>query len=181
LSKIKEEVRSSVNILVELRTMRGSRHNDGEKPMKKLFIATTMLFTALPFTFDGVTPTVSKAHAIIGRPLTPFSVAGVHRRAVRRTYGIGANLGYSGYYHRNFGPYAYNRLGYGTGYYPSYGYGYGTGYRYPSYGYGFGTGYSYPSYGYGYGTGYSYPSYGYGYGRGIVRRGVYAAAWRNWR
>jgi len=63
-----------------------------------------MLFAALPFTFDGVTPTVSKAHAIIGRPLTPFSVAGVHRRAVRRTYGIGANRGYRGFYHRNFGP-----------------------------------------------------------------------------
>jgi hypothetical protein len=62
--------------------------------MKKLLIGTAMLFTALPFTFDGVTPTVSKAHAIIGRPLTPGSFAGVHRRAMRRTYGVGANLGY---------------------------------------------------------------------------------------
>jgi hypothetical protein len=52
-------------------------------------------------------------------------------------------------------------------------------YGYPSYGYGYGTGYSYPSYGYGYGTGYGYP--GYGYGSGIVRRGLYAAAWRHWR
>ena len=59
--------------------------------MKKLLIATAALCTALPFTFDGVTPTVSKAHAIIGRPLTPMSVAGVHRRAMRRTYGVGAN------------------------------------------------------------------------------------------
>jgi hypothetical protein len=109
------------------------------------------------------TPTVSKAHAIIGRPLTPFSVAGVHRRAIRRTYGIGANLGYSGYYHRNFGPYAYNRFGYGAGYY-------GAGY-----------GYGYPAYGYGYGTGYGYPAYGYGYRPGIVRRGLYARAWRHWR
>src|SRR6516225_7209412 len=78
--------------------------------MKNLLIGTAMLFTALPFTFDGVTPTVSKAHAIIGRPLTPFSVAGVHRRAVRRTFGVGANLGYRGFYHRNFGPYAYHRF-----------------------------------------------------------------------
>src|SRR6516225_762790 len=62
--------------------------------MKKLLIATAALCTALPFTFDGVTPTVSKAQAIIGRPLTPMSVAGVHRRAMRRTYGVGANLGY---------------------------------------------------------------------------------------
>jgi hypothetical protein len=30
-------------------------------------------------------------------------------------------------------------------------------------------------------TGYSYPAYGYGYGTGIVRRGLYAAAWRRWR
>jgi hypothetical protein len=167
-----------------------------EDSMKKLLIGTALLFTALPFTFDDVTPTVLKAHAIIGRPLTPMSVAGVHRRAMRRTYGVGANLGYhpvaraaaygavaagAGYYGAGYGGwgggYGY---GYGTGYsYPSYGYGYGTGYTYPSYGYG--TGYSYPSYGYGYGTGYSYPSYGYGYGRGIIRRGLYGAAWRNWR
>ena len=62
--------------------------------MKKLLIGTALLFTALPFTFDDVTPTVSKAQARIGRPLTPFSVAGVHRRAMRRTFGVGANLGY---------------------------------------------------------------------------------------
>jgi hypothetical protein len=82
--------------------------------MKKLLIGTAVLFTALPFSFDGVTPTVSKAHAVIGRPLTPFSVAGVHRRAVRRTFGVGANLGYRGVYHRNFGPYAYG-TGWGGG------------------------------------------------------------------
>ena len=62
--------------------------------MKKLVIGTALLVTALPFTFDGVTPTVSKAQAVIGRPLTPGSIAGVHRRAMRRTYGVGANLGY---------------------------------------------------------------------------------------
>jgi hypothetical protein len=82
----------------------------GRNLMKKILITTAVLFTALPFTFDGVAPTVSKAHAIIGRPLTPFSVAGVHRRAVRRTFGVGANLGYRGFYHRNFGPYAYHRF-----------------------------------------------------------------------
>ena len=66
--------------------------------MKKVLIATALLFTALPFTFDGVTPTVSKADARIGRPLTPLSVAGVHRRAVRRNFGVGANLGYRGFH-----------------------------------------------------------------------------------
>jgi len=62
--------------------------------MKKLLITTAVLCTALPFTFDGVTPTVSKADARIGRPGTAMSFAGVHRRAMRRTYGVGANLGY---------------------------------------------------------------------------------------
>jgi len=51
---------------------------------------------------------------------------------------------------------------------------YGYGYGYPAYGYGTG-------YGYGYGTGYGYPAYGYGYRPGIVRRGLYAHAWRHWR
>ena len=143
--------------------------------MKKLLIATAALCTALPFTFDGVTPTVSKAHAIIGRPLTPMSVAGVHRRAMRRTYGVGANLGY----HPVARAAAYGAAATGAGYYGAR-YGGWGGWGYPSYGYGYGTGYSYPSYGYGYGTGYSYP--GYGYGRGIVRRGLYGAAVaRHWR
>ena len=35
----------------------------------------------------------------------------------------------------------------------------------------------YPAYGYG----YSYPANMYGYRTGIVRRGLYAAAWRHWR
>ena len=39
------------------------------------------------------------------------------------------------------------------------------------------SGYGYPAYSYGYG----YPAYGYGYRPGIVRRGLYAAAWRRWR
>jgi hypothetical protein len=77
--------------------------------MKKLLIPAALLITALPLTFDGVTPTVAKAHAIIGRPLTPFSVAGVHRRMVRRTFGVGANLGYRGFYHRHYGAFAYHR------------------------------------------------------------------------
>jgi hypothetical protein len=97
--------------------------------MKKLLIGTALLFTALPFTFDGVTPTVSKAHAIIGRPLTPFSVAGVHRRAMRRTYGVGWRGGVG-----------YGRFGYGYGIrhpvaaaaiYRHRRFGYGYGFRHP--------------------------------------------------
>ena len=41
-----------------------------EDSMKKLLIGTALLLTGLPFTFDGVTPTVSKARAQIGRPIT---------------------------------------------------------------------------------------------------------------
>ena len=32
------------------------------------------------------------AHAIIGRPLTPFSYAGVARRTTRRMYGFGGPM-----------------------------------------------------------------------------------------
>jgi hypothetical protein len=88
--------------------------------MKKLLITTALLFTALPFTFDGATPTISKAHAIIGRPLTPFSVAGVHRRAMRRTYGLGWRGGVGGYGFRHpvaaAAIYRHRRFGYGYGF-----------------------------------------------------------------
>jgi hypothetical protein len=52
---------------------------------------------------NDVSPTtsgyfVSKAHAIIGRPVTPMSYAGVARRTTRReAYGAGAYGGYRGY------------------------------------------------------------------------------------
>ena len=47
------------------------------------------------FMIDDVSPTtsglfVTRAHAIIGRPLTPMSYAGVARRTTRRAYGAGA-------------------------------------------------------------------------------------------
>ena len=95
--------------------------------MKKLLIGTALLFTALPFTFDGVTPAVSKAHAIIGRPLTPGSFAGVHRRAMRRTYGVGANLGH----HPVARAAAVGAVAAGTGYYGAGygGWGWGGGWR----------------------------------------------------
>ena len=98
------------------------------------------------------------ASAVIGRPLTPLSVAGVHRRAERRAYRRGY-YGYGGYNHPyrysygTYRPYNYNGSGYGT--YQPYSYsgsGYGP-YR-PRYGY------AYQPYG---GYGYSQqPYYGYG-------------------
>ena len=140
----------------------------------------------------SVSLSLDRAAALIGHPLTPMSVAGVHRRAMRRTYGVGANLGY----HPVARAAAYGAVAAGAGYYGAGGwggYGYGTGYSYPSYSYGYGTGYSYPSYGYGTGytpfpgpfadwaTDYRYPFYGYGTGyRGayhpVVRHRIYATA-----
>jgi hypothetical protein len=87
---------------------------------------------------------VNKAQAIIGRPLTPFSVAGVARRTTRRAYR-------RAYY---YGGGAALAAGAAAGAY------YG-GYSYPGYssGYGYGA-YSDPGYysGYGYGSPY-YPYY----------------------
>ena len=62
-------------------------------------IGTAALFCAAPVSLQwspAKTPSLSlnTADARIGRPLTPMSFAGVHRRAMRRTYGVGANLGY---------------------------------------------------------------------------------------
>jgi hypothetical protein len=77
------------------------------------------------------------ASAVIGRPLTPMSVAGVNRRAHRRAYRQGY-YGYGAYHPYRYGygtyqPYTYYGAGYGS-YRPSYGYAYQpNGYR--SYGY----------------------------------------------
>jgi hypothetical protein len=61
------------------------------------------LLTAAPFSLQwpqkAVTLSLDSADARIGRPLTPFSVAGVHRRAYRRAvygaaaYGVGSYYG----------------------------------------------------------------------------------------
>jgi hypothetical protein len=54
-------------------------------------------------TVNDVAPTtsgyfVTKANALIGRPATPMSYAGVARRTTRReAYGVGAYGGYRGY------------------------------------------------------------------------------------
>ncbi len=62
----------------------------------------------------GLTLSIDKARARIGRPLTPGSIAGVHRRVERRSYRRG-NYGYGygyGYGHRRYGYYGYHRSGY---------------------------------------------------------------------
>jgi len=70
----------------------------------------------------GLTLSVDKARARIGHPLTPGSVAGVHRRVERRAYR-------RGYYGGGYGHYGYGYHRYGYGYRP---YGY---YGYRRYGY----------------------------------------------
>jgi hypothetical protein len=87
---------------------------------------------------------ITQAEARIGRPLTPFSIAGVARRTTRRAVVAGAIAG---------GAIAY---GYGSGYGYGYPYGYGSSYAY-GYPYSYG---GYSSYGYA----SSYPYYGASYG-----------------
>src|SRR5215470_5071471 len=75
----------------------------------------------------GLTLSLDKARAVIGRPLTPGSVAGVHRRYHRRAYrhGYYGPYGYYGHVHRPYGYYGYAHrpLYYGYGrLYGDYGY-----------------------------------------------------------
>jgi len=72
--------------------------------MKKTGIITTTLIggailAAVPISLHqsqekGLSLSVSSAYAVIGRPLTPGSVAGVNRRVHRRAY----RRGYYGHY-----------------------------------------------------------------------------------
>src|SRR5262245_42650678 len=78
-----------------------------------------------------VTLSVDSAAAVIGRPLTPFSIAGVHRRAERRAY----RRGYYGSGYGTYQPYSYYGSGYGT-YQPYSGYGYAY-QPWSGYGYGY--------------------------------------------
>ena len=132
------------------------------------------LLAAAPFSLQWsqktVTLSLDSADARIGRPLTPMSVAGVHRRAYRRAvygaaaYGVGSYYGASGY---GYGSYASGYPAYGYGPYASgYGYGYGSytsGYR----------GYGYRSL---YATAAGYPGYGYG-GWAARRVAIHRARW----
>jgi len=127
-------------------------------------IAGAALLTATPLSLQWSQKTVAlsvdSADARIGRPLTPLSVAGVHRRAYRRAYRGAVYGGVAGY---GLGSYGYG--------YPASGYdSYSSGYGYPASGYG-SYSYDYPAYSYG-SYGYGYPAYGYG----GYRPGVYGAS-----
>ena len=118
------------------------------KTMARAVIATSAAVCATLFSFNwseqrGASLSVESAQARIGRPLTPFSVAGVARRRYRRAaYGYGAGVVGAGlaagaigatavaatspYGYYGGGPY----VGTGWGYYGSY-----PGNYYGSYGY----------------------------------------------
>ena len=120
--------------------------------MKKLgilgIVGGAVLLTAAPFSLQWSQKTVAvsldTADARIGRPGTALSIAGVNRRAYRRTVRRSVYAG------------AVGAIGYGA---------YSGGYGYPGYSYSapsasyYGAGYG--SYGSYYG-GYGYPAYGYG-------------------
>ena len=90
---------------------------------KAVTVGATALFTCLlcaaPVSFrlspaGQVSLSVDTASAVIGRPLTPMSVAGVNRRAHRRAYR-------HEYYGSGYGGYGYDRpLRYGYGTYQPY-------------------------------------------------------------
>ena len=93
--------------------------------MKKIsVIGATLLAAAVlcaaPISLhQSLSLSVDKAQARIGRPLTPGSVAGVHRRHVRRTYRRGYYGGgyypyshHGGHYRYRYHGHYYNHRGY---------------------------------------------------------------------
>ena len=127
----------------------------------KVVIATTTFACTALFSVgwseqSGVSLSIESAHARIGRPYTPLSVAGVARRQYRRAgygYGYGAGLLGAGVAAAAIGTAAASPWGYYGGGYPGYYTAYGAGYPAGNYG-AFGDGY--PGY---YGGVYSNRSY----------------------
>jgi hypothetical protein len=127
------------------------------------------LLAAAPFSLQWSQKTVAlsldSADARIGRPLTPLSIAGVHRRAYRRAVYGAAAYGVGSYY----GAYGYPGYSYGSYGYPAYGYrSYASGYGYGSY-----------ASGYGHRSLYAFAGYpGYAYGGWAARRvAIHRARW----
>ena len=92
--------------------------------MKKIsVIGATLVAAAVlcaaPISLQGLSLSVDKARAVVGRPLTPGSVAGVHRRHHRRAYRHGY-YGHGYYGHGGYSHYGYRHYGYGG--YRHYGY-----------------------------------------------------------
>jgi hypothetical protein len=62
-----------------------------------LFVVLVTSFLDLSRPFDPGRPLVQEARAVVGRPLTPISYAGVARRTTRRSVAAGAYGGYGPY------------------------------------------------------------------------------------
>jgi hypothetical protein len=134
-----------------------SGKQEGVLTLRRLCKA-VLAFSIVPgvLVFDDDLGFVTAAQAVIGRPFTPLSVAGVARRNTRRAYrsyyyggaAVAAGAAAGAYYYGGGYPYQYS----GSSYYP---YG-GSSYPY-QYGYG---GYGYP---YQYGGYHQYGGYGYPY------------------
>jgi hypothetical protein len=132
---------------------------------KLLLLGVAGLLSFVPVTF-----TVKDATARIGRPGTPFSVAGVHRRHMRRAYGVGWRYGgvapyrYSyrrvARWHRPFVPYTAGVLPYGEGWNNWHGYP-----VYPGVGWG-APGYGAWGSGFGFRPGFGFGAPGFGWHRG---------------
>ena len=106
-----------------------------KKPL--VLLGAVLLFAAAPFSLQwspangALSLSIDQAEARIGRPLTPGSIAGVHRRVYRRTarrayygggyYGGGGSPYYGGAYYGGGGYYGparrYARRAYRRGYY----------------------------------------------------------------
>ena len=125
----------------------------------------SLLIAAATLSLLPVSFTVKDAQARLGRPLTPFSVAGVHRRVMRRNFGVG----WRGWHH----PVAVAAVGaglYGASQWGGYGYGGGSCSCPPVYGYGasYGGGWGAPGVGgwgsglgWGFGAGWGAPGFGW--------------------
>jgi hypothetical protein len=93
-----------------------------------LTVGAGLLVAAAPFSFQWspartLSLSLDKADARIGRPLTPLSVAGVHRRMYRRAYRRNFYYGAAGVGAAAAGAYYYGRPAYGYyGYQPWYPY-----------------------------------------------------------
>jgi hypothetical protein len=124
--------------------------------MRKFLLGATIGLTALLLSWDGgVAFHVKQADARLGRPLTPFSVAGVHRRVMRRNFGVG----WRGY-HPVARAAAVGAVAAGAGYYGG-GY-YGGGCSCPGAGWGGAVGWGAPGFG-GWGSGLGFrPGFGVG-------------------
>jgi hypothetical protein len=155
--------KSILPIFLSLSRISKAKERNMNIPKAWSITVATMVGGASLFVSDKFWTTTGPAHfttqaeARIGRPLTPFSVAGVARRTTRRAVAAGYGYGYGGYGY----PYNYGYTNYSSSYpYSNYGSSYPNNYGYTNYG----SSYPYSDYGYAnYGSSYGSTNYGSSY------------------